>query len=170
MFDPSTVVRAFDVSTGQKRWATGPGNTSVGTAAAIAGGQLFLLTSTPNSTVFAFNAATGPRLWKTPVGCGQSIAAEGSVVAVSHSCDVFPTVVFLNAANGAKTGEGCEGDPDAEGYAGPTLRNGVAYFVSNDTHVVQEQRGRLRRLDRRGVHRRQAHVLRGPVVGGLRCR
>ena len=41
------------------------GNTSVGTAAAIAGGKLFLLTSTPNSTVFAFDATTGAFLWKT---------------------------------------------------------------------------------------------------------
>jgi len=133
VFDPSTVIRAFDASTGQKLWSGGPGQTSIGTAAAIAGGKLFLLTDSPNSTVFAMDANTGAFLWKTAIGCGQSIAAEGSVVAVSHSCDVFPTVVFLNANTGAKTGEGCEGDPDAEGYAGPTLRSGVAFFVSNDT-------------------------------------
>lgn len=132
--DPSTVVRAFDAVTGTKLWAAGTGNTSYGTAAALAGGRIFLLTASPSPTVFAWNAGTGALVWKKPVGCGSSIAAEGSVVAVGR-CDVFPTVLFLNAADGAKLGEGCEGDPDADGSAGPTLRNGVAFFVSNDTRA-----------------------------------
>lgn len=131
--DPSTNLRAFNPVTGKKVWSALVGSDSDGTTAALSGQRIFLLTDDPVSAVHAYNARTGAELWKTPVGCGSSIAADGNVVAVSHACDEFASIKFLNATTGAVLGNGCVGDPDTVGFGGPSLRGGVAYLTANAT-------------------------------------
>lgn len=129
--DPSTSVRAFDPSTGAKLWSARISQSSGVSDVAYAGGRLYVLTE---RAVTALNAQTGVVVWKHAVSCAFDIAVQGTVLAVSEDeCAAIPEVHFFNVQTGAPVATGCSGDPDAVGFGGPSILNGVTYLTANQT-------------------------------------
>lgn len=124
---PSTAWTAsIDGSTPQARLASSP---------VVADGKLYVIDS--SARVIAFDAASGARLWQTPLpaeGNGRALFGGGvsvlgdRVYASTGVGDVFA----LNAANGAQIWKKRPGGPLR---GAPTLENGHAYVMSQDNQI-----------------------------------
>lgn len=124
---PSTVWSAsIDGSTPQARLASSP---------VVADGKLYVIDS--SARVIAFDAASGARLWQTPLpaeGNGRALFGGGvsvlgdRVYASTGVGDVFA----LNAASGAQLWKKRPGGPLR---GAPTLENGHVYVMSQDNQI-----------------------------------
>lgn len=124
---PSTAWTAsIDGSTPQARLASSP---------VVADGKLYVIDS--SARVIAFDAASGARLWQTPLpaeGNGRALFGGGvsvlgdRVFASTGVGDVFA----LNAASGAQLWKKRPGGPLR---GAPTLENGHVYVMSQDNQI-----------------------------------
>lgn len=124
---PSTVWSAsIDGSTPQARLASSP---------VVADGKLYVIDS--SARVIAFDAASGARLWQTPLPAeGNGRALFGGGVSVLGDRVFASTgvgdVVALNAGNGAQLWKKRPGGPLR---GAPTLENGHVYVMSQDNQI-----------------------------------
>ncbi|EFW90958.1 PQQ repeat protein [Haladaptatus paucihalophilus DX253] len=120
-------VHAVDAKTGEHRWQA---NVSVSSAAAVAGGRVFVA---DDGSVTALDAMSGEQRWRTDSDVGAHLLS-GGVQATERTVFVSGDI-FLSAFD-AETGERrWRFSTGLETKCRPAIANGTVYVGSDDTSV-----------------------------------